>query len=42
MQWLHDQLLREDDPVSGFLWRLIAAGGFVWLTVHGTRGWMGR
>ncbi len=42
MQWLHDALTREDDPVSAFLLRLITANVLVWLTVHGTKGWMGR
>ena len=42
MQWLHDALTREDDPVSAFLLRLITANALVWLTVHGSRAWMGR
>jgi len=39
---LQTAMLREDDPVSVFLVRLMAASALVWLTVHGTRGWMGR
>ncbi len=36
MQWLHDQMMREDDPVSVFLVRLILGLALVWLTAHGT------
>jgi hypothetical protein len=45
LQWLlnliYREMMRKDDRVSRGLLGFMGTTALVWLTVHGTRGWMG-